>query len=114
MSQCVHESAEQLRQRIVEKANRCKFEQIRNYQDHQSMLALLRAVHPKIRKKMLLQKVDTFDKAYDVLRNEEQAGRDAEKVAGKHNEGEANAMSTYRQDQRSDRAGHVGCLLSII
>ena len=31
MSQYVHESAEQLRQRIVEKANRCKFEQIRNY-----------------------------------------------------------------------------------
>ena len=104
ISQHNHEFAEQLRQRIMEKANRCKFEQIKNYQDHQSMLALLRAVNPEIRKKMLLQKVDTFEKAFEILRNEEQAGQDSDKVAGTINEGQANAMSTYRRGQRSDRA----------
>ena len=104
--QHAHESAEQLRQRIMEKGNRCKFETIKNYQDHQQMLALLRAVQPKIRKKMLLMKVDMFEKAYEILRTEEQAGKDADRVAGRA-EGEAHAVSSYRQSQRSERSQSV-------
>ena len=104
IKQMDYESAEHLYQRIIEKGNRCKFERVKNYQDHQCMLALLRAVQPKIRKKMLLERVDTLEKAYAILRNEEQAHKDAEKCSGKNPEAEVNATSSYRRNQRNERS----------
>ena len=81
-------------------------EKITNVQDHYSMLTLLKAVRPSIRKKMLLQKVDTFEKAINVLLSEEQANSDARQCSGSSSEppdAEVFATSAYKRDQRSER-----------
>ena len=70
------------------------------------MLTLLKAVRPSIRKKMLLQKVDTFEKAINVLLSEEQANSDARQCSGSSSEppdAEVFATSAYKRDQRSER-----------
>ena len=70
------------------------------------MLTLLKAVRPSIRKKMLLQKVDTFEKAITVLLSEEQANADTRQCSGSTSEprdAEVFATSAYKKDQRSER-----------
>ena len=103
--QTPHETGEHLCNRLREKANRCAFETVTNYHDHQLMLALLRAVSPNIRKKMLLKKVSTFDEASAILLAEEQAANDTKQCTSNKSqeEAEANAMSSYRKTQRYER-----------
>ena len=96
-----YESGDHLCQRIRELANKCAFEKVTNYQDHYSMITLLRAVKPQIRKKMLLQKVDSFDKAMAILLSEEQAVSDAKQCSG--GAAEAGMASAYKKNQRSER-----------
>ena len=72
-----HETGDHLIQRIREISSKCAFDKVTNVQDHYNMLTLMRTVRPQIRKKMLLQKVDTFEKAITVLLSEEQANSDA-------------------------------------
>ena len=72
------------------------------------MLTLLKAVRPSIRKKMLLQKVDTFEKAITVLLSEEQANADTRQCSGSSPSSESQnadvfATSAYKKDQRSER-----------
>ena len=70
------------------------------------MLTLLKAVRPSIRKKMLLQKVDTFEKAITVLLSEEQANADTRQCSGSTSESkdaDVFATSAYIKDQRSER-----------
>ena len=66
------------------------------------MLTLLKAVKPQIRKKMLLQKVDTFDKAVMVLLSEEQANADS-KQCSEPKDAAVFATSAYKRDQRAER-----------
>ena len=99
------ETGDHLVQRIRELAGKCSFEKITNVQDHYSMLTLLKAVKPSIRKKMLLQKVDSFEKAINVLLSEEQANSDTRQCSGTEAQNaEVFAMSSYRRDQQSQRA----------
>ena len=66
------------------------------------MLTLLKAVRPSIRKKMLLQKVDTFEKAINVLLSEEQANNDTRQCSSSESQNaEVFATSAYKRDQRS-------------
>ena len=100
-----HETGEHLCNRLRAKANRCNFESITNLHDHQLMLALLRAVKPQIRKKMLLKKVTTFDEASAILTAEEQASSDSIQCGPKpeHEMAEAHALSQYRKSQKQER-----------
>ena len=75
-----HESADSLIQRVQTKANKCLFKSISNFHDNQAMLTLIRACKPEVRRKMLLQKVKTFDEACEILKNEEQASSDTPKM----------------------------------
>ena len=97
------ETGDHLVQRIRELAGKCSFEKITNVQDHYSMLTLLKAVRPNIRKKMLLQKVDTFEKAVNVLLSEEQASTDS-RLCSEPKDAAVFAVSSYRRDQQSQRA----------
>ena len=100
-----HESADALIQRVQEKAAKCKLQAIKNFTDHQSMITLVKAVQPEVRRKMLLQKVQTFEEACEILKNEEQATADTKKCSQRPaQEAETNAMSGYKRDQRSQHA----------
>ena len=104
MSQHAHESADSLIQRVQEKATKCQFQSIKNFVDHQSMVTLIKAVRPEVRRKMLLQKVKSFEEACDILKNEEQASEDTQKCSQARSqvqEAEGNAISVYKRDQRS-------------
>ena len=67
------------------------------------MLTLLRAVKPQVRKKMLLQKSDTFDKAVAVLLSEEQASSDATKCTNLNASAETFVTSAYKNSQKQER-----------
>ncbi len=97
-----HETGDHLCQRIREMSSKCAFDKITNVQDHYNMLTLLRAVKPQIRKKMLLQKVDTFDKAIEVLLSEEQANSDT-KQCSEPKDAAVFATSAYKRDQKAER-----------
>ena len=87
-------------------SSKCAYDKITNIQDHLNMLTLLKAVRPSIRKKMLLQKVDTFEKAINVLLSEEQANSDTRQCSESVSEprdAEVFATSAYKRDQRSER-----------
>ena len=71
IAQNEHETGDHLIQRIRDVSSKCAYDKITNVEDHLNMLTLLKAVRPSIRKKMLLQKVDTFEKAINVLLSEE-------------------------------------------
>ena len=86
-------------QRICELANKCSFDTVVNYQDHYSMITLLRAVKPHIRKKMFLQKVDTFDKAMSALLSEEQATTDLKKCSNSSPDAATFVASAYKKLQ---------------
>ena len=62
ISQFDNETGDHLIQRIRDISSKCAYDKITNVQDHLNMLTLLKAVRPSIRKKMLLQKVDSFEK----------------------------------------------------
>ena len=105
LQQHQHESADSLIQRIQEKATKCKLTSIKNVTNHLSMITLIKAVQPEVRKKMLLQKVQTFEDACDILKNEEQATSDSKKFSysqsqSQMQEAEGNAISGYKKDQR--------------
>ena len=54
---------------------------------------------------MLLQKVDTFEKAINVLLSEEQANADTKQCSGSESQNaEVFAMSAYRRNQNSERS----------
>ena len=76
-----HESADALIQRIQEKAAKCKLQTVKNFTDNQSMLTLIKAVSPEVRRKLLLQKVKTFEEACEIVKNEEQASADTKKCS---------------------------------
>ena len=101
--QSEHETGDHLGQRIREIANKCSFDTITNYQDHYSMVTLLRAVKPQYRKKMLLEKVDTFDKAMAVLLSEEQANLDSKQCTSTSADGATFATSAYKRNQTHER-----------
>ena len=68
------------------------------------MLTLIKAARPEVRRKMLLQKVKTFDDACQILKNEEQASEDTKKCSqtpSQMQEAEGNAVSGYKRDQRA-------------
>ena len=103
MQQFQHESADSLIQRIQEKAAKCKLQSVKNVTDHLSMITLIKAVQPEVRRKMLLQKVSTFEDACDILKNEEQATSDSNKCSytrSQMQEAEGNAISGYKKDQK--------------
>ena len=102
INQNEHETGDHLIQRIRDISNKCSYDKITNVQDHLNMITLLKAVRPTIRKKMLLQKVDTFDKAIQVLLSEEQANADT-KLCSEPKDAEVFAMSAYKKDQRNER-----------
>ena len=105
--QHAHEEADSLIQRIQVKANKCHFKTIKNFHEHQSMITLIKAVTPEVRKKMLLQKVKTFQEACDVLKNEEQALADTKKCSQNQSqmqEAEGNAISGYKRDQKTQHS----------
>ena len=97
-----NETGDHLVQRIRDISGKCAYDKITNVQDHLNMLTLLKAVRPTIRKKMLLQKVDTFEKAITVLLSEEQANSDA-RMCSEPKDAAVFAMSSYRREQQSDR-----------
>ena len=98
-----HETTDSLVQRIQEKARRCDFKAVKNVQDHQCMLTLLTAVSSEVRKKLMLAKVDTFEKAIEIVQNEEHAKKDALSCTQSSNQAEGNAMSGYKRNQRDER-----------
>ena len=101
--QTEHESGDHLGQRVREMANKCSFDTVKNYKDHYSMITLLRAVKPQYRKKMLLEKVDTFDKAMAVLLSEEQANLDSKQCTSTISDGATFATSAYKRNQTHER-----------
>ena len=67
------------------------------------MLTLLTAVSPEVRKKLLLAKVDSFDKAVEIVRNEEHAKSDAKKCSQPTPAtAEGNAMSGYKKGKKEE------------
>ena len=71
-----HETGDHSVQRIRDVSSKCAYDKITKLQEHLNMLTLLKAVRPSVRKKMLLQKVDTFEKVISVLLSEEQTNSD--------------------------------------
>ena len=106
ITQQEHETGDHLVQRIRDISSKCAYEKVTNVQDHLNMITLLKAVKPNIRKKMLLQKVDTFDKAIDVLLSEEHAATDS-KLCTETKDAAVFATSTYKRSQREERQGYV-------
>ena len=98
------ESTDKLVQRIQEKARKCEFRSVRDINDHQCLITLITAVSPEIRKKLFLAKVDTFDKAVEIVRAEEQARSDSKACSKSSESAEGNVMSGYKKDQRATRA----------
>ena len=105
ISQHEHETGDHLIQRIRELSSKCAFEKVTNIQDHYNMLTLLRAVKPAIRKKMLLEKVVTFEKAIAILLSEEQANADS-KQCSEPKDAAVFATSTYKQEQKAERQNY--------
>ena len=92
-----HETADHLIQKINEKTSKCEFDSISNYRDHQQLLTIIRAVEPHIRRKLLLAKVDTYQKAIDIVKAEEQATNDTKQCTAPTQEASANATSGYKK-----------------
>ena len=53
---------------------------------------------------MLLERVDTFDKAASILQNEEQAASDSQKCSSDPVTAEVNATSAYKKHQKEHRS----------
>ena len=102
IAQYEHETGDSLCQRIREVSSKCAYDKITNVQDHFNMITLIIAVKPQVRKKMFLEKVDTFDKAVVVLLSEEQAHADTKQCSESTN-ADVFAASTYKKEQRSER-----------
>ena len=65
-----HESADNFYQRILAHADKCEFEEIKNYKNYKShmcLLTFLRGVDPDLRRKMLLAKVITYEESVEIM-----------------------------------------------
>ena len=99
-----HESADHFYQRINAHADKCDFESIKNYKNHQCLLTLLRGVDPELRRKMHLAKVSTYEEAVDIMKAEENATRDSNMCSNTPHEATANRVSAYKGAQKQPYA----------
>ena len=95
------ETADHLNARIQEKLNQCDFSKVTDICEYTGFLATMVAVDNPLRKRMFLDKIDTYAKARIAVKNDEQATANS-KLTNDH-EAAAHAASTYKKDQRAFR-----------
>ena len=68
MSRFQNETADHFYQRVNEQIDKCDFESIKNFKNHQAMATIIRGVDSELRRKMLLAKVETFEQGVEIMR----------------------------------------------
>ena len=95
------ETADHLNARIQDKLNQCDFSKVTDIREFIGFLATMVAVESSLRKRMFLDKVDTYAKARIAVKSDEQATANA-KLSHSH-EASAHATSSYKKDQKAFR-----------
>ena len=115
-----HETADHLNARINEKLNEVDFSVITDIRDYFGMTATIIANDPALRKRMYLDKVDSYAKAHAAVKADEQATVHSRMVSSAGTaSADANAMSAYKKGQSAQsqaaqpqRGGYQGSNLS--
>ena len=95
------ESADHLNARIQDKLNQCEFSKVTDFREYMGFLATMVAVEHALRKRMFLDKTDSYAKARIAVKADEQAT--ANSKLSNSNEASAHATSTYKKDQKTFR-----------
>ena len=112
-----HETADHLNARINEKLNEVDFTVITDLRDYFGMTATIIANDPVLRKRMYLDKVNTYAKAHAAVKADEQATIHSKMVseAAAASSSDLNYVSTYKKGQKaasqssqSQRGGYSG------
>ena len=102
MKRMPSETADHLIARVHEKLGQCDTSHITDMRDYLGMVGIMVACEPGLRKRMYLDKVDTFAKASAAVKADEHATTHARMKTA--DSAEINATSSYKRDQRNDRA----------
>ena len=102
MKRMPSETADHLIARVHEKLGQCDTNHITDMRDYLGMVGIMVACEPGLRKRMYLDKVDTFAKASAAVKADEHATSHARMRSA--DSAEINATSSYKKDQKSDRA----------
>jgi hypothetical protein len=93
------ESADHLNAQIQDKLNQCDFSKVTDVREYIGFLATMVAVDSSLRKRLFLDKVDTYAKARIAVKSDKQATANA-KLSNNH-EASAHATSSYKKDQKA-------------
>ena len=102
MKRMPSETADHLIARVHEKLGQCDTNHITDMRDYLGMVGIMVACEPGLRKRMYLDKVDTFAKASAAVKADEHATSHARMRPA--DSAEINATSSYKRDQRNDRS----------
>ena len=102
MKRTPHETADHLNARINEKLNQVDFAVITDIRDYFGMTATIIANDPVLRKRMYLDKVDTYAKAHAAVKADEQASIHSKMVtAASSTPFDLNYVSSYKKNQKA-------------
>ena len=95
------ETADHLIARINEKLTQCDTSHITDVRDYLGLIATIVACNESLRKRMHLDKVDTFAKAMQAVKADESATTHSKLTPA--DSAHVNATSTYKRDQNQER-----------
>ena len=102
MKRLENETADHLIARVHEKLAQCDTNHITDMRDYLGMVGIMVACEPSLRKRMYLDKVDTFAKAAAAVKADAQATSHSRMTPA--DQASISATSSYKRDQSSERA----------
>ena len=102
MKRMPSETADHLIARVHEKLGQCDTNHITDMRDYLGMVGIMVACEPGLRKRMYLDKVDTFAKASAAVKADEHATSHARMAPA--DTATVYATSSYKRDQKNDRS----------